>query len=324
MPDIFKYTGHLSSIIHQKTAKLLEAKIEILQNGKTKRFHMAYFQNETKQNMENAYDTMTPVEHSIADFFIKNTEKMDFSSKSISNRLYVSEATLSRFAKKCGYKGYREFIFSYVKDLVYEIPNENNEQDISLFTRKVKGSYNSLLQETFKLLDENQMRRIAGMLSESRRVFIYGMGSSGLVAREFQLRFMRIGLDADAITDSQMMQMSAALAEKGILIIAISLSGKTKEVIESIKIAKKSGAQVIFITANSGTEVSNFCDELLQVAYLKNLDTGTKISPQFSLLVVIDVLYSYYFANDSYFKAKKYNVTLSAIKGNKEGKKNES
>lgn len=283
---------------------------------------MAYYQNETKQSMENAYETMTPVEHSIADFFISNTEKMDFSSKSVSNRLYVSEATLSRFAKKCGYKGYREFIFSYERDLEYEIPSANHEQDISMFTRKVKGSYSRLLQENFKLLNENQMRRIANMLNESRRVFIYGMGSSGLVAREFQLRFMRIGLDVDAITDSQMMQMSAALAGKDVLIIAISLSGKTKEVNDSIRIAKKCGADIIFITANPNAEVAEICDELLQVAYLKNLDTGTKISPQFSLLVMIDVLYSYYFANDSYFKAKKYKDTLSAIKGEKE-KKNE-
>lgn len=78
---------------------------------------MIYYQNETKQNMFNSYNNMTPVERSIADFFLSNTEKMDFSSKNISKRLYVSEAALSRFSKKCGYKGYRELIFSYEKDL---------------------------------------------------------------------------------------------------------------------------------------------------------------------------------------------------------------
>ena len=121
---------------------------------------MAYYQNETKQNMENAYDAMTQVEHSIADFFIHNTEKMNFSSKSISNRLYVSEATLSRFAKKCGYKGYRELIYSYEKDLEYEISSGDKEQDISLFTRKVRVSYNGLLQENFKLLNEEDRKSV--------------------------------------------------------------------------------------------------------------------------------------------------------------------
>ena len=55
---------------------------------------MIYYQNETKQNMFNSYNNMTPVERSIADFFLSNTEKMDFSSKNISKRLYVSEAAL--------------------------------------------------------------------------------------------------------------------------------------------------------------------------------------------------------------------------------------
>ena len=44
------------------------------------------------------------------------------------------------------------------------------------------------------------------------------------------------------------------------------------------------------------------------------MDTGTKISPQFSILAIMDVLYSYYFANDSYFKTQKYKATLSAIR----------
>lgn len=277
---------------------------------------MRYYQNETKQNIENVYDDMTPVERSIANFFLNNTERMDFSSKNVSNRLYVSEAALSRFSKKCGFKGYREFIFSYEKDLDFENINTNKEQDISVFTRKVKGSYTSLLQENINLLKEKQIIRIADMLNQSRKVCVYGIGSSGLAAKEFQSRFMRIGLDVAAVTDSQMMQISASLVEKDVLIIAISLSGETREVTDSIKIAKKKGAPVVFITANKDADIVGICDEVLLTSYVKNLDTGTKISPQFPILVMIDILYSYYFANDTYFKAKTYKETLSAIRRN--------
>ena len=234
--------------------------------------YIIFNQNETKGQIEAAQSDMTQVEHTIANYFLNNEELTDFSSKRISALLYVSEATLSRFAKKCGFKGYREFI-----------------------------------------------RRIAGLLNVSRRVFVYGMGSSGNVAEEFQLRFMRIGLDVTAVTDSQMIQMSAALVEERMLVIAISLSGTTREIVESIRIAKSRNAKVIFITANPAPETAARCDEVLRVAYLKNLDTGTKISPQFSILVMIDILYSYYFANDSYFKAQKYKETLSAIQGKHKG-----
>ena len=74
---------------------------------------MINFESETKQNIRSCYDEMTPVEKNIAEFFLNNTEKCDLSSKNIAKLLYVSEASLSRFAKKCGYKGYRELTFSY-------------------------------------------------------------------------------------------------------------------------------------------------------------------------------------------------------------------
>lgn len=239
---------------------------------------------------------MTAVERSVADFFIGNKDDMDFSSKNISRVLYVSEATLSRFSQKCGYKGYREFIFSYERDLKFEQKSEGTEKDVGLFARRVQNSYQKLLQENFRILDEEQVRRVAGMLNISKRVLIFGIGNSGYAAEEFQLRFMRIGMDVNAVTDSHMMKIGAALAGEETLVIAITLSGETAEVLESIRIAKSRGASIICMTAVSGSSVAKESQEVIQVAALKNLDTGTKISPQFSILAIMDVLYSYYFA----------------------------
>ena len=276
---------------------------------------MSYYQNETKQNISNSYASFTPVDRSIANFLLSNTERMDFSSKNISKRLYVSEAALSRFSKKCGYKGYRELIYSYEKDLELEIPTEQNALNVGAFTKKIRSSYSSLLNETCSMLDEKQIQRIAALLDEKKRIFVYGQGSSGLVAKEFQLRFMRIGVPAEAITDSQMIQMNAALAEPDQLIIGISLSGCTEEVNNGVRLARKKGASIVYITANAQTPVKPYCNELVVTAYMKNLDTGTKISPQFLPLVILDVLYSYYFANNTYGKVKKYRQTLAAIRG---------
>lgn len=278
---------------------------------------MIYYQNETKQNMSNSYQDMTPVERSIADFFLSNAEKIDFSSKSISKRLYVSEAALSRFAKKCGYKGYRELIYSYEKDLESEVPKEGESQDVSNFSRKIKSAYANLLNESFNLLNEKQIKKVTDMLNQAKKIRVYGMGSSGFVAKEFQLRFMRIGLVVEAFTDSQMMQMNAALADKDTLVIGISLSGKTREVNHAVRLARQKGASVIYMTANENTEIADCCDELIQTAYMKNLDTGTRISPQLTLLIMLDVIYSYYFSNDTFYKVKKYKQTLAAIRGEK-------
>lgn len=270
---------------------------------------MNYSNGEVKQKILKIYDELTPVEKSVADFFLNNKKQINFYSKNLSKLLYVSEATLSRFAKKCGFKGYRELIYVYKNDLNHSI----KEKDISTLSMNVRDTYWKLLNESFELLDEAQMKRIAALVNSCRRVCVYGMGSSGCVANEFRLRFMRTGLYVEAITDSQMIQMNSALMDEENLVIAITLSGKTKEILSGIRLAKKRNAKVILITANKDIKEKEYCDEVVYVAMTRNLDGGTMISPQFPLLVMIDVFYTYYFENDSFFKAEKHKETLSAL-----------
>jgi DNA-binding MurR/RpiR family transcriptional regulator len=97
-----------------------------------------------------------------------------------------------------------------------------------------------------------------------------------------------------------------------ILILCLAVSFGISEPTLAKK-AKKNGARVILFTASKDIKLNEICDEIVEVAYLSELETGTKISPQVSILILLDVLYSYYFANDSYFKAEKYRRTLDAI-----------
>ena len=267
--------------------------------------------SDIKMGILNEYEKMTSVERGIADFFVRNEKMMDFSSKNIAKILYTSEATLSRFAKKCGYKGYREFIFLYYK----EINEELQEHSISALTRRVKNAYEGLLDSNFQKLNEEQVQRVADLMGSCNKVMVIGMGSSGYAAREFQLRFMRLGMEIQAVTDAQMISMTMALCNQNSLVIAISLSGTTKTILDGLRLAQGKGAGIVMITANAGTEVAELCDELIVVAATRNLDDGTTISPQFPILLLIDVFYTYYSENDTQRKLANYHETLQALRG---------
>lgn len=275
---------------------------------------MVHFENETKLNIRSYYDEMTPVEKNIANFFLSNTDKCDLSSKNIAKCLYVSEASLSRFAKKCGYKGYRELSFSYEKDLEFEKSGIPINKDVNHFAKKVYGYYQNLLRDNCERVDEAQVNRIAKMLDGNRRVLIYGVGSSGIAAKEIQFRFMRLGLNVEAITDSHMIKMNSVLVDDTSLVIGISLSGQTQEVLDGLCDAKKNKAKVILVTSNPEPGITEYCDEILKVADMKNLDYGNKISPQFPILVVFDILYAYYMDKDSSRKTQKHKDTVSAVR----------
>ena len=275
--------------------------------------YMISFQNETKQTIEASYKKMTAVERSVADFFIGNKDDMDFSSKNISRVLYVSEATLSRFSQKCGYKGYREFIFSYERDLKFEQKSEGIEKDVGLFARRVQNSYQKLLQENFRILDEEQVRRVAGMLNISKRVLIFGIGNSGYAAEEFQLRFMRIGLNIEAVTDSHIMKVNSVILDENCLVIGISVSGQTDDIISSLTAAHQRGAYTPLMTARQDKSYQEFCDETLIFASMEHLEYGNIISPQFPILLVLDVLYAHYLQIDRSKKEALHEYTIQTL-----------
>ena len=256
-----------------------------------------------------AYDSMTTVERGVADFFLKNEDLMDFSSRNISGLLYISEPTLSRFAQKCGYDGYRKFIYDYEKEIAEAI----RERNISELSRRVKGTYERLLNEEFQQLEEEKVKKVSEMLGKAEKVYVCGRGSSGFAAWEFYLRFMRLGLEVQALTDPQVISMIAAVSGPETLVIGISLSGHTEEILEALTTAKSRNASAVLITSDRDTAMKSVCDEVLLVAGDRNMDTGAEISQQFPILMLMDVLYMYYLKNDTKEKTRRLNETLKAL-----------
>lgn len=264
-------------------------------------------------HIEAIYESFTALEKTIADFFIHNEEKTDLSSKAISQRLYVSEATLSRFAKKCGYKGYREFIFHYEQGGM-----PASHPPASDYLKSVLNIYQELLTKSYSLMDEAQLTRILRLLTGKKRIYVYGKGSSGLAAMEMKLRFMRIGLNIEAITDGHIMRMNSVILDDTCAVIGISVSGKTDTVLDSLKMAKRQEAATILMTSHAEKRFHEFCDEVLLFAVKEYLEKGKLISPQFPILVMVDALYSMMMRSDEARREALHDYTLEVLE-DKEG-----
>lgn len=259
-------------------------------------------------HIESLYESFTPSEKNIADFFIHNTQEVDISSKNIASKLFVSEASISRFAKKCGFDGYREFVFVYKQSFEKSTPNITTS-----YTKQVLNTYEELLNKTYTLIDENQMKRVVDIISKKKRVYIYGRGSSGLVAQEMKLRLMRLGVNVEAISDSHIMKMNSVLMDKECVVIGISVSGNTKEVINSLKESSSRGASVILITSRKDDEMKTYCDETVFIAIKEHLENGKAISPQFPVLVILDIFYAHFLQSDRLRKEELHNNTINAL-----------
>lgn len=268
---------------------------------------MGYYVKSVVAIIESNYEKFTTVEKNIADFFIHNDKKQDFSGKKLANKLFVSEASLSRFAQKCGFRGYREFIYQYSENFV------EKQEDMADNVSQVLSTYQELLNKTYSLVDENQLKRVINYLVNSEKVFVCGKGSSGLAASEMELRFMRIGVDIDSITDSDQMKMRAVFQNEKNLVFGVSISGETEEVLYFLKEAHKKNANTVLITSQIRDSYEEFCSEVILVPSLRHLNHGNVISPQFPISIMVDILYSHFVQRDKNNRAKMHGDTIMAL-----------
>lgn len=268
---------------------------------------MKYYVKSVVPMIESNYDNFTVVEKTIADFFIRNRKRMDFSAKAVAEMLYVSEASLSRFAKKCGYRGYREFVYQYEETFV------EKQESMTGNTRMILNVYQELLNKTYNLVDELQIARIGRYLNQSDRVVVCGIGSSGLTAEEMEFRFMRIGVDIDSVKDADLMRMRAVFQDRESLVVGISISGEKEDVLYLLKESHRRGARTVLLTAKNKGIFEEFCDEIVLIPSLRHLNHGNVISPQFPILVMLDIIYSYYVEQDKFAKELLHDNTLRAL-----------
>lgn len=255
--------------------------------------------------IENSLDCMTSLEREIAHYFLNSTNiQEDLSSLQVTKQLHISQAALTRFAKKCGFKGYREFKFQYQQQTTSsepEVPALGHD-----LSRRVLRNYTQLRMQTEEVIDEDKLQRIATLIEDADRVYFFGIGSSGLVARDMKLRFMRLGVVCEALTDQDGFAWTTSILDKNCLVIGFSLSGQTQSIIDSLIDAKNMGAKTVLVTGQPQKVQQDFT-EILAVALQSKPELILRISAQFPMLLMIDLIYAFFLEINREKKEKIFN-----------------
>lgn len=265
--------------------------------------------------IESKYEELTEVEKNIADYFL-DTEDTDLTSKTVSKKLYTSEAALTRFAKKLDLSGYREFIYRYqISDKISFKSREEIEGSIF-------GTYREILLKTHNLYASMDYSELVKSILSSSRIFVYGVGSSGNLATEFATRLIRLGLDAEAVTDTHLLLFNSVRMKKDNVVIGISYSGKSIEVVEGLKKASSLGAKTVFFVSNNKSKWEKYFDFVILLAYKQNLEYSETISPQFPAMIMLDVLFKKLYDNRlvaGQVYMKSVNEMLQVVKEKDDG-----
>ena len=250
------------------------------------------------------FEDLTELEQEIARYFLQaETIQDDLSSQQVTQKLHISQAALTRFAKKCGFTGYREFVFQYQHQASKQ---DTHSHKHSPLTKRVLRSYSNLREQTQDLIDEAQLERVAQLIENAERVYFFGTGSSGLIAREMKLRFMRLGVVCEALTDQDGFAWTTSIMDENCLVLGFSLSGTTQSVLDSLLDAKEMGAKTILFTSAPNKNSQAYTETVL-VANHSQSSYIQRISAQLPMLILIDLIYAYFLEINRESKEKIFN-----------------
>lgn len=241
------------------------------------------------RRLELLKNQFTKSELKLYDYIMSNLSAVVYHSLSeLSEHAHVAEATSLRFFKKLHYSGFQAFKF----DLAKEQPSDEMKAS-DLYTR-VKDSMIYSVETNHSMLNPAELEHVAKLLDQKKDIVIFAIGASGIAALDFQNQLMRVGKNIDVVTDTHTQIMRAANATKDTLLLAISLSGSTKSLIENVQIAKSRGAHIVSLTGFLKSPLTKDSDLTLLTHVKENpLERGT-LAGKVAQLFVIDALCTTY------------------------------
>ncbi|MDR7314601.1 MurR/RpiR family transcriptional regulator [Brevibacillus nitrificans] len=249
----------------------------------------------TLLQIQSLLPSFTKSEQKVAHIVLNQTESVIYSSViDLAEKAEVGETTVLRFCRKIGFRGYQEFKLALAQELVNPVKNLHGEvgedDSLGILTQKVTATNRQAIEDTSTLFDLEQLERCIELLGNAGTIHFYGVGTSAVTAQDAKYTCLRIGLRVDAFTESHLQAMAAATLGPGDVAVGLSVSGSTKDTIDSLKVAKEAGATVICITHYRRSPITNVADITLLTAAQEGPLQGGSLAAKMAQLHVLDVI----------------------------------
>ncbi len=212
----------------------------------------------------------------------------------------TSEATVVRFCKKAGFSGYPSLRLALASEMgrgaasgrarALDDLDIAPEDSITDMVAKVAGADARAVSDTAKTIDIAALERAILAVGTAARIVVFGVGASGIVARDLEQKIERLGKQIKAHTDVHSAVMAASLLGPGDVAFGISHTGETPDTVEPFALAADQGAATIAITNYAKSALANRADiVLLTVAPESELRSGA-MSSRVAQLSIVDFL----------------------------------
>jgi len=220
--------------------------------------------------IHNRYNDLTDAEQKVAAFILSDPQQIpNLTVHALAQQCSVAPSAVIRFCKSLDLTGFSQLKITLAMELTAQkepqMPALRAEDDTETVFRKVFRSGVQTLQDTIAMMDMDRAGKMVDALAGARRICIFGVGTSSVIATDAQYRFSQLGLNASACTDILFMNVTAVNLGKGDAVLCISHSGRTKAVVDALRHAKAAGAVTLAITSFSDSLLYRESDVALSV-----------------------------------------------------------
>ena len=248
--------------------------------------------------IRNMLPELSKAEAQVAEYIAASPDEViNLSVSALADCCGVSEPTVIRACRTLGFSGYQALKIALIQStsapIQFEGEEVNAQDSMSGVIQKVFGAATDAITLTRDSLDVQAMEKAAEALVRAKRILIFGVGGSAAVATDVQHKFLRLGLDAHAYSDTNLQTITATFAGKDDVVFAISHSGSSKAVVDNTQLAKSNGATVISLSSMGKSPLTELADISLYTAANETRYRIVAISSRIAELTIIDTLYSY-------------------------------
>ncbi len=253
----------------------------------------------------------SPTLQKLGDFILTQPQKVLYLTiTELARESETSEASVTRLCRHLSCKGYTEFKMALALDIQQNQPAAAASEDS--IDELVEESVQAL-RDTGKLINRDVLMQAGLALHESTSVQIYGVAASAIMGDYLHYKLLRLGKSAQLFSDMHRAAMNAATLGERDLVVAISSSGSTKDLLHVVKLAKKRRARVLLLSNTLRSPLADLADLLLVAAKPEGPLSAGSLNAKVGAMLLVEVLIGELVSHDGSYTAASQQTASATL-----------
>jgi DNA-binding MurR/RpiR family transcriptional regulator len=240
----------------------------------------------------------SPTQQKLGEFVLNDPARVLYLTiTELARESHTSEASVTRLCRTLGCKGYNEFKMALALDIQQGQPARQAGDEID----NVVDESVQALQDTARLLDRTLLEKAALALHQAQSVQIYGVAASAILGEYLHYKLLRLGKPAQLFSDMHRAAMNATTLSQVTLVVAISSSGSTRDLLHVVKLARKRGVKVLALSNTPRSPLASLSDMQLVAAKPEGPLSAGALNAKVGVMLLVELLTTSMIALDGHY-----------------------